>query len=153
MRFIPTRRCQYRAKTRIQNADIVDWAAAMKPASTHILPAHTHVTIDHVMPREKRCGALDSCFGIHHTRNYNSLSDIYGHLHENVHFGSSHYCVQPLLLCLFILVCGSGATLVHQPHCETRTCAVFMYSCNGLKHANKMHSESVLYFQFIKIHV
>ena len=25
----------------------------------------THVTIDHVMPREKRCGALDSCFGPH----------------------------------------------------------------------------------------
>ena len=23
-----------------------------------------HVTIDHVMPREKRCGALDSCFGL-----------------------------------------------------------------------------------------
>ena len=54
MRFIPTRRCQYRAKTQIQNADIVDWAAAMMPASTHILPAHTHVTIDHVIPREKR---------------------------------------------------------------------------------------------------
>ena len=24
----------------------------------------SHVTIDHVMPREKRCGALDSCFGL-----------------------------------------------------------------------------------------
>ena len=23
-----------------------------------------HVTIDHVMPREKRCRALDSCFGL-----------------------------------------------------------------------------------------
>ena len=64
MRFIPTRLCRYRAKTRIHNAGIVDWAAAMKPASTHILPEHTHVTIHHVMPREKRCGALDSCFGL-----------------------------------------------------------------------------------------
>ena len=65
MRFIPTRLCQYRAKTRIQNTDIMDWAAVMKPASTHILPAHSHETIYHVMPREKRCGALDSCFGPH----------------------------------------------------------------------------------------
>ena len=24
----------------------------------------SYVTIDHVMPREKRCGALDSCFGL-----------------------------------------------------------------------------------------
>ena len=39
-----------------------EWDAAMKPASTHILPAHSHETIYHVMPREKRCGALDSCF-------------------------------------------------------------------------------------------
>ena len=23
-----------------------------------------HVTMDHVMPKEKRCGALDSCFGL-----------------------------------------------------------------------------------------
>ena len=64
MRFVPTRLCQYRAKTRIQNTDIVDWAAAMKPASTHILPVHTRVTIYHVMPRDKRCGDLDTCFGL-----------------------------------------------------------------------------------------
>ena len=25
---------------------------------------HAHETIYHVMPREKRCGALDSCFGL-----------------------------------------------------------------------------------------